>query len=180
MATKKKKSKTTEQKTNDKPNELTDKKEKKPSGRQKVTDEQIEEALRKTKGLITMAARWIGQTYGIPITHGAISQRVASSEHLRQVRRECEEDGLDFAEYKLLDLIKSGDRTAIIFYLKCKGKERGYIERKEFSGPEGGAIPIEQHTVDLSKLSDEELKLFEEITRKLYGGKTTGEPAGTG
>ena len=81
-----------------------------------------------------MAARWIGQTYGIPITHGAISLRVASSEHLRQVRRECEEDGLDFAEYKLLDLIKSGDRTAIIFYLKCKGKERGYIERKEFSG----------------------------------------------
>ena len=55
--------------------------------RQKVTDEQIEEALRKTKGLITMAARWIGQTYGISITHGAISLRVASSEHLRQVRR---------------------------------------------------------------------------------------------
>lgn len=132
MATKKKKSKTTEQKTNDKPNELTDKK--KTPGRQKVTDEQIEEALRKTKGLITMAARWIGQTYRIPITHGAISLRVASSEHLRQVRRECEEDGLDFAEYKLLDLIKSGDRTAIIFYLKCKGKERGYIERKEFVG----------------------------------------------
>lgn len=81
-----------------------------------------------------MAARWIGQTYGISITHGAISLRVASSEHLRQVRRECEEEGLDFAEYKLLDLIKSGDRTAILFYLKCKGKERGYIERKEFSG----------------------------------------------
>ena len=138
MATKKKKSKTTEQKTNDKPNELTDKK--KTPGRQKVTDEQIEEALRKTKGLITMAARWIGQTYGISITHGAISLRVASSEHLRQVRRECEEDGLDFAECKLLDLIKSGDRTAIIFYLKCKGKERGYIERKEFSGPDGSPL----------------------------------------
>ena len=137
MVTKKKKSKTTEQKTNDKLNELTDKK---TPGRQKVTDEQIEEALRKTKGLITMAARWIGQTYRIPITHGAISLRVASSEHLRQVRRECEEDGLDFAEYKLLDLIKSGDRTAIIFYLKCKGKERGYIERKEFSGPEGSPL----------------------------------------
>ena len=88
MATKKKKSKKTEQKTNDKPNELTDKKEKKPSGCQKVTDEQIEAALRKTKGLITMSARWIGQTYGISITHGAISLRVASSEHLRQVRRE--------------------------------------------------------------------------------------------
>lgn len=138
MATKKKKSKTTEQKTNDKPNELTDKK--KTPGRQKVTDEQIEEALRETKGLITMAARWIGQTYGISITHGAISLRVASSEHLRQVRRECEEDGLDFAECKLLDLIKSGDRTAIIFYLKCKGKERGYIERKEFSGPGGSPL----------------------------------------
>jgi hypothetical protein len=38
---------------------------------------------------------------------------------------------LDFAESKLHQSIKGGSDTAVIFYLKCKGKRRGYIERTE-------------------------------------------------
>jgi len=38
---------------------------------------------------------------------------------------------LDFAESKLHSLIQDGNCSATIFYLKTKGKERGYIERVE-------------------------------------------------
>ena len=51
---------------------------------------------------------------------------------------EAEKESLiDFAESKLFNLMNEKNITAIIFFLKSKGKERGYWEKHSFEG----AIP---------------------------------------
>jgi hypothetical protein len=47
------------------------------------------------------------------------------------------ESVIDLAESKLIENIKDNDNTAIIFYLKTKGKHRGYVERNELTGANG-------------------------------------------
>jgi len=47
---------------------------------------------------------------------------------------------IDFAESQLHKQIQSGEVAATIFYLKCKGKKRGYVERQEITGAEGKDI----------------------------------------
>jgi hypothetical protein len=42
-----------------------------------------------------------------------------------------QETQVDFAESMLFKNMSEGKETSIIFYLKCKGKKRGYIEKQE-------------------------------------------------
>lgn len=51
---------------------------------------------------------------------------------------------LDFVESKLHKAIEQGNIAGIIFYMKTKGKERGYIERRELTGKNGE--PLEPAT----------------------------------
>ena len=44
---------------------------------------------------------------------------------------DVQEVTLDYVENKLFELINKGDKAAVIFYLKCKGKDRNYIERTQ-------------------------------------------------
>lgn len=63
-------------------------------------------------------------------------------EEYRAAVEELADVALDFAESKLHKQMDKGDTTATIFYLKTKGKKRGYVERQEITGPEGGPMKV--------------------------------------
>ena len=44
---------------------------------------------------------------------------------------ECEETAVDFVETKLYKLINDGAEASTIFYLKTKGRKRGYVEKHD-------------------------------------------------
>ena len=54
----------------------------------------------------------------------------------KEFKDKCDDvnEGLvDLAESKLFENINNNDNTCILFFLKCKGKSRGYRERQEIS-----------------------------------------------
>ena len=63
---------------------------------------------------------------------------------------EIEDRALDVAESMLHANILKGNVPSIIFYLKTKGKKRGFIERQE-------TVEMKDDTPDLSKLTNEDL-----------------------
>lgn len=77
----------------------------------------------------------------------------------KQKADDIQELQIDVAEAALLKKIKNEDTTAIIFYLKTKGKTRGYSERYEIGGPGGGPLQVEGFNVDALSLDERKILL---------------------
>ena len=48
---------------------------------------------------------------------------------MKKARASSGQTGVDHVESKLMDAINSGNVTAMIFYLKCMGKDRNWIDQ---------------------------------------------------
>ena len=60
-----------------------------------------------------------------------------------EFKKSCDdisEIALDMAESQLHKQILDGNTSATIFYLKTKGKKRGFVERQEFTGADGDRL----------------------------------------
>jgi hypothetical protein len=92
------------------------------------------EALEKSLGIVTKACNLaeMGRTtfYNYYNNDEVFKAKVDDIENI----------ALDFAESKLHKMIGDENTAAVIFYLKTKGKKRGYIERNEVTGAEGSQI----------------------------------------
>lgn len=82
-------------------------------------------ALESTLGVVTRACEIIG------ITRQAHYKWMREDEDYKKRVEEIENVALDFAESELHKQIKTGNATSTIFFLKTKGKKRGYVEKIE-------------------------------------------------
>lgn len=95
------------------------------------TKKALIEALEKSLGIVTTACKVVG------IDRTTFYKYLKEDEDFAAAVRSTEDIVLDFAESQLHKQIKGGNSTSTIFYLKTKGKKRGYIERQEITGADG-------------------------------------------
>ena len=93
------------------------------------------EALEQSLGVVTTACKVVG------IERKTHYNWLDQDEDYKAAVKSIENVELDFAESQLHKQIKKGSTQATIFYLKTKGKKRGYVERQEHE-LSGGARPI--------------------------------------
>jgi len=139
-----------------------------PRYRRKFTPEQMIEALTEAKGMSTVAARILHCNLRTVEAYAKEYPQVA------EVKRQEKESMLDAGELSLLRAVQNGEAWAVCFLLKTQGKQRGYIERQEISGVDGGAIGVE-----VSGLTDDQraerisgiLDLARERQRRVVNGR---------
>lgn len=83
------------------------------------------QALEQTLGIVTEAARQVG------IDRTSHYRWLDQDPAYKKAVESISDIALDFAESALHNQIGSGEVSSTIFYLKTKGKNRGYIERLE-------------------------------------------------
>lgn len=109
-------------------------------------------ALEKSLGIVTTACKAVG------VDRRTFYRYYNNDPKFKSEVDDIGEIALDFAESQLHKKIQSGSDVAVIFYLKTKGKKRGYIERTELTGADGEALKSEVKTsFDPSALPDDVL-----------------------
>lgn len=108
---------------------------------EKYTNEQIIAALAEMNGAIYLAAK---KLHCDPAT---IHRRAQRSPDVKAAIENERGAFLDTAELKLYQAVVNGEAWAICFTLKTQGKGRGYVERGEITGRDGGPI---EHSVTLA------------------------------
>lgn len=80
-------------------------------------------AFEKTLGVVTPAAQMIG------VKRSTIYRWREMYPEFDKACKEISEVAVDFVETQLYKLIKDGSEASTIFYMKTKGRDRGYAEK---------------------------------------------------
>jgi len=118
----------------------------------KLTEAQrdlIIDAVRRARGKVVRAVHLLQSADDDAVRIGrttfyAYCKRYATIQNALDAARARYDEGLlDAAELKLYEAVESGEAWAIKYTLSTKGKARGYSERQEVTGADGGALTLD-------------------------------------
>lgn len=108
----------------------------------------IKNAIKGSGGILSVVAEAIG------VDWNTIDKYVNTFDDLRELVDVESEVILDLAENKLIKALHSGERWALEFILRTKGKKRGYYEKRE--------VEENQARNELEKLREQLNTIFDE------------------
>ena len=103
----------------------------------KLTVEPVTTAIRELHGNLSAVAKQLG------VCRQTLYTYIERHPSVNNVVAESRETMLDNAESALYRAVLGGEAWAVCFFLKTQGKRRGYVERQEVTGADGGAIVMQ-------------------------------------
>ena len=137
--------------------------------------DQVEQALRNAGGIYTIAASILAKATGKTCSPNTIKNYAEEYPRIKDALEEIEDENLDLAVAGLLALVRDKDLGAIIYYLKCKGKKRGWNEKIEIDA----TVRSEHHAEHLENLDqlplEDQRQVLEIIQRAREQQEADGE-----
>ena len=113
-----------------------------------IKKESLLKSLEQSLGVVTVACK------KADIPRSTYYKWLNEDEVFAKAVREIENVALDFAESQLHKQIADNSTAATIFYLKTKGKKRGYVERQEITGADGMPTNFQIEIIDKTEDTD--------------------------
>lgn len=132
--------------------------------RRNPTKKEWLEAIEACYGVPTLVAEKLG------LKRQAVYKRAKADPQIEAALESAQDRIIDLAEGHLVKDLSKGDQKAYLFVLKTLGKKRGYTERHEVSGPDGG--PIEVTADELDRRID---RLASRLTESGDHGESNGQ-----
>lgn len=90
-----------------------------------IKKESMLQALEKSLGVVTVACKQAD------VPRSTYYKWLKEDEEFAKAVKDIENIALDFGESQLHSQMRDGSTSATIFFLKTKGKKRGYVEKSE-------------------------------------------------
>jgi hypothetical protein len=137
-----------------------------------LTKAKIVRAIFDSGGIYESIAKKLG------VRRETIMDIIGDDEVLQELRKQEHQRMLDIAEAKLFNAIKMGESYAISFFLRTRGRDRGYTEKTEITTPRDEPIEI---NINVPGLENKQPVIDHHQTIALQfniGDRNEGRPAG--
>jgi hypothetical protein len=102
--------------------------------RQRYTAQQVIDALRLTHGLVSLTARYLR------CDAETVQNYCKRYPTVKAAKEAARGELLDLAKCKLWESVQRGEAWGISLVLRTLGRERGYVDRQEITGKDGGPV----------------------------------------